>query len=183
MRIFALAESFRKGRKKSTLAGVVMRRDLVVDGMAFGRATISGEDATDSMIAMFRQLDRTDVNCIILDGLVISMYNIVDGQRMSDETGLPIIAITFEDSAGLHDAIRHHFRKGWQKKVAQYEKLGQRERIVLHTGKQLYIRRWNVSQIDALALLDAFTLQGALPEPVKVAKLAARAFSLSRGTL
>lgn len=160
-----------------------MRRDLVVDGLALGRATISGEDATDSMIAMFHSLCRNDINCIILDGLVISMYNIVDGERMSAETDLPVVAITFEDSAGLHDAIRHHFKKGWQKKIAQYEKLGLRERVVLHTGKPLYMRRWNISRKDALALLDAFTLQGALPEPVKVAKLAARALSLSRGTL
>lgn len=183
VRVFALAESFRKGRKKSVLAGVVMRRDLVIDGIAFGGAEIAGDDATESIIAMYRSLGRSDVNCIMLDGLVISMYNIIDGKRVAAETGLPVVAITFEDSKGLKGAIKRHFKRGWQAKIAQYEGLGKRERIVLRTGKPLYIRRWDVSCKGAVAILDAFTLQGAVPEPVKVAKLIARAAPADRGTL
>jgi hypothetical protein len=177
VRVFAVAESFRKDAPRSALAGVVMRRDLVVDGMAFGTATIGGGDATGSIVAMYRSLGRDDVNCIILDGLVISMYNIVDGEAVADRTGLPVIAITFEDSKGLEGAIRHHFPDGWQEKMEQYERLGQRERITLKTGKPLYIRYWGVSQKRAIAILNAFTLQGALPEPVKVAKIAARSLA------
>jgi endonuclease V-like protein UPF0215 family len=174
VRVFAIAESFKKGAEKSVLAGVVMRRDLVVDGMAFGTATIGGDDATESIVSMFRSLARDDVNCIILDGLVISMYNIIDGGRVSDRTGLPVIAVTFEDSPGLESAIKHHFPDGWQDKLAQYEKLGTRERVTLKTGKHLYIRCWGLNGKRAVSVLNAFTLQGAIPEPVKVAKLAAR---------
>lgn len=174
VRVFAVAESFRKSASRSALAGVVMRRDLVVDGMAFGTATIGGNDATGAIVAMYRSLDRDDVSCIILDGLVISMYNIIDGEAVADRTGLPVIAVTFEDSKGLEGAIKHHFPQGWQEKVEQYGRLGQRERVTLRTGKPLYIRYWGVTQKKALAILNAFTLQGALPEPVKVAKIAAR---------
>ena len=46
---------------------------------------------------------------------------------------------------------------------------------VLKTGKALFIRYWGTSQKKAVAMLDSFTLQGAVPEPIKVAKLAARA--------
>lgn len=156
------------------LAGIVMRRDLVVDGMAFGTATIGGNDATESIVSMYNSLSRDDVNCIVLDGLVISMYNIIDGDTVSEKTGLPVIAITFEDSPGLDRAIKHHFPDAWQDKLAQYEKLGTRERVTLKTGKHLYIRCWNLTKERATSVLNAFTLQGALPEPVKVAKIAAR---------
>ncbi|UVS69228.1 endonuclease dU [Nitrososphaera viennensis] len=174
MRVFAVAESFRKTAKSSVLAGVVMRRDLVVDGMAFGRATIGGDDATGAIVSMYRSLGRDDVNCILLDGLVISMYNIVDGCQVSQDTGMPVIAITFEDSKGLEGAIRHHFPQGWEEKVEQYRRIGERERVALKTGKPLYIRCWGITQKRAVSLLDAFTLQGAVPEPVRVAKLAAK---------
>lgn len=174
VRVFAIAESFKKGAKKSVLAGIVMRRDLVVDGVAFGTATIGGDDATESIVSMHKSLSRDDVNCIILDGLVISMYNIIDGGRVSEKTGLPVIAVTFEDSPGLEGAIKHHFADSWQDKLAQYERLGTRERVTLKTGKPLYIRSWGISTKRAVSVLDAFTLQGAIPEPVKVAKLAAR---------
>jgi endonuclease V-like protein UPF0215 family len=173
IRVLGIAESFKKSGKKSTLAGVVMRRDLIIDGMAFGSATIEGDDATDSIISMHRSLERDDINCILLDGLVISMYNIVDGERVAAETGLPVLAITFEDSKGLEDSIKRHF-DDWQYKIEQYQRLGRREKITLKTGKSLFIRYWGLSQKRAVAILDSFTLQGSVPEPIRVAKLAAR---------
>lgn len=173
IRVLGIAESFKKSDKKSTLAGVVMRRDLIIDGMVFGSATIEGDDATDSIILMHRSLARDDINCILLDGLVISMYNIIDGEKVAAETGLPLIAITFEDSKGLEGSIRHHF-DNWQSKLDQYQKLGKRERVALKTGKNLFIRYWGLSQKRAIAILNSFTLQGSVPEPIRVAKLAAR---------
>jgi endonuclease V-like protein UPF0215 family len=173
IRVLGIAESFKKSGKKSTLAGVVMRRDLIIDGMAFGSATIQGDDATDSIISMHRSLARDDINCILLDGLVISMYNIVDGERVAAETGLPVLAITFEDSKGLEGSIKRHF-EDWQYKLEQYQGLGTREKITLKTGKNLFIRYWGLSQKRALATLNSFTLQGSVPEPIRVAKLAAR---------
>lgn len=171
--MLGIAESFKKSGKKSTLAGIVMRRDLVIDGMAFGSATIEGDDATDTIISIHRSLARDDINCIMLDGLVISMYNIIDGERMAQETCLPVLAITFEDSEGLEGSIKHHFRN-WQAKLEQYQKLGEREKVMLKTGKSLFIRCWGLSQKRAVAILNSFTLQGAVPEPVRVAKIAAR---------
>ena len=173
IRVLGIAESFKKSGKKSTLAGVVMRRDLIIDGMAFGSATIEGDDATDSIISMHRSLARNDINCILLDGLVISMYNIIDGDRVAAETGLPILAITFEDSKGLEGSIRHHF-DNWQHKLEQYQRLGKRERVALKTGKNLFIRYWGLNQKQAVAILNSFTLQGSVPEPIRVAKLTAR---------
>lgn len=173
IRVLGIAESFKKSGKKSTLAGIVMRRDLIIDGMVFGSATIEGDDATDSIISMHRSLARDDVNCILLDGLVISMYNIIDGERVAAETDLPVLAITFEDSKGLEGSIRHHF-DNWQYKLEQYQKLGKRERVTLKTGKNLFIRYWGLNQKRAVAILNSFTLQGSVPEPIRVAKLAAR---------
>lgn len=151
-----------------------MRRDLIVDGMSFGRATVGDDDATTAIVSMYRLLGRDDVSCILLDGLIISMYNIIDGHQVSQETDLPVIAVTFEDSKGLEGAIKHHFPQRWQEKLVQYQKLGQRERVALKTGKHLYIRYWGITQKRTLAVLNAFTLQGALPEPIKLAKIAAR---------
>ncbi|MGI0020684.1 MAG: DUF99 family protein [Nitrososphaera sp.] len=175
IRVLAIAESFGRHAKQSVLAGVVMRRDLVVDGFVFGLATVEGDDATDAIVAMHRSLYRDDISCIIIDGQVISMYNIIDGQRVAEEAGLPVVAVTFEDSIGLEGAIRHHFPDSWPAKMEQYERIGGREKIVLRTGKALYARCWGLTTRRATALLNAFTLQGALPEPVRVAKTAARA--------
>jgi uncharacterized protein len=152
-----------------------MRRDLIIDGIVFGKTTLKGDDSTKSIYCMFRSLERDDINCIMLDGLIISMYNIIDGEQLSNITGLPVIAITFDDSRGLEEHIRHHFLEKSEMKLEQYHKLGSRDQIRLKTDKLLYIRYWGLSLKGALSTLNAFTLQGSVPEPIRVAKLLARA--------
>jgi endonuclease V-like protein UPF0215 family len=130
IRVLGIAESFKKTSICSTLAGIVMRRDLVIDGMIFGNATIEGNDSTQNILSMYKSLKRNDINCIMLDGLVISMYNIVDGKELHDSTNVPVIAITFKDSKGLEGAINHHFSIDSKMKLEQYHKLGRRDKIL-----------------------------------------------------
>ena len=175
LRVFAVAESFRKFNIKSTLAGVVMRRDLIIDGAIFGTATLGGSDSTENILCMFKSLKRDDINCIMLGGLIISMYNIIDAQLIQNETGLPVIGITFEDSKGIESNIRYHFADSFQLKLDQYAKLGKRDQVTLKTGKSLFIRYWGLSPKTAIRILNSFTLQGSIPEPIRIAKLVARA--------
>ena len=175
IRAFAVAETFNKFDKRSTLAGVVMRRDMIVDGLVFGTATTEGNDSTENILSMFKSLNRNDVNCIMLNGLVISMFNIIDGKKLMHETQLPIIALTFHDSKGLGNSIREHFPLDAEQKLLQYAKLGERDRVTLKTGKSVFIRHWGLTLKNAIMVLDSFTLQGSIPEPIRIAKLAARA--------
>jgi len=180
IRVLGIAESFRKTSASSTLAGIVMRRDLVIDGMVFGNVTIEGNDSTQNILSMYRSLKRNDINCIMLDGLIISMYNIIDGQELRENTNVPVIAITFKDSEGLEDTIQHRFSNDSKLKLEQYRKLGQRDKILLKTGKTLFVRHWGLSSKEASTIIDSFTLQGSIPEPIRIAKLAARASMRSK---
>ncbi|PWU79865.1 MAG: DUF99 domain-containing protein [Candidatus Nitrosopolaris wilkensis] len=175
IRVFGIAESLKKSCVTSTLAGVVMRRDLIIDGMAFGTVTIRGNDSTQNILTMIRSLKRNDVNCIMLDGLIISMYNIIHGEEIREKTGVPVIAITFKDSQGLEGAIQRHFPNDSKLKLEQYRNLGQREQILLKTGKFVFLRYWGLSSKEASAIVNSFTLQGSIPEPIRIAKLVARA--------
>ena len=175
IRVLGIAESFKKTSMCSILAGIVMRRDLVIDGMIFGNATIEGNDSTQKILSMYRSLKRNDINCIMLDGLVISMYNIIDGKELQESIDIPVIAITFKDSEGLEGAINHHFPNDSKMKLEQYHKLGQRDKIILKTGKILFIRYWGIGLKEVLMIVNSFTLQGSIPEPIRIAKIAARA--------
>jgi len=175
IRVFGIAESFKKSCVTSTLAGIVMRRDLIIDGMVFGTATIRGNDSTQNILTMFRSLKRNDVNCIMLDGVIISMYNIIHGEEIREKTGVPVIAITFKDSEGLEGTIERHFPNDSMLKLEQYRNLGQRDQILLKTEKSVFLRYWGLSSKEASAIVNSFTLQGSIPEPIRIAKLAARA--------
>jgi uncharacterized protein len=175
LRGLAIAESFRETDLKSKLAGVVMRRDFVIDGFVFGNATIEGDDATDVMISMYEKLDRNDISFILVSGLIISMYNIVDMMKLWKKTRIPIIGVTYGESDGMEEAIRHHFPNSYESKITQYQNLGTRTKISLHTKHDIYLRVEGCDIKEAKKLLDTFTLQGAIPEPLRVAQILAKA--------
>ena len=99
-----------EGRAVLTLMILYCRyRSRLFEDMVFGYVTIEGNDYTKNTLSMYyRSLKRDDINCIMLDGLVISMYNIIDGEELGENTNLPVIAITFKDS-GLEGTIQHRF--------------------------------------------------------------------------
>lgn len=173
LRTLGIAESFVRACPNSRLAGVVMRGDLRVDGIAFARATVGGDDATKGVLKIYEQLERADVNALILSGAVISWFNIIDLQEVFDEVQKPVICLTYEESSGLEKHIRKYFPDP-EEKLARYQRLGQREIVRLNTGYDVYIRALGATAEETRVLLNKFTLDGRIPEPVRVARLAAR---------
>ena len=163
IRGLAIAESFSQDSKKSVLSGIVMSTDLIIDGFVMGHSTVGGDDATDAILDMCKRLDRPDVSFLLISGVVISLYNIVDLKRISEEAGLPVIGVTYEESEGIEDAIKHHFADSYKSKLAKYSKLVSREKITLHTSHNLYIRKEGCTILEAKQLLDKITLQGSVP--------------------
>ncbi len=176
IRCFGVAESFRKGALPySILSGVVMRADLVLDGFSFGKATLGGDDATDSILSMFRMLERKDVNVIMLGGSIISLYNIIDVDKIYTSLSIPVISVTYNVSEGLEPHLLHHFKdRDYERKLEAYKRLGERKKILLHTGKQVFIRCAGIDEDSASYIIGKFTLQGAVPEPIRIARLLSR---------
>lgn len=174
LRVLGIAESFVRSQPKSILAGVVMRADLRVDGLTFARATVGGDDATKAVLRIYEELDRSDVNALILSGAAVSWFNIIDIQEVFEGTGKPLVCLTYEESPGLEKYIREYFPEP-EEKLRRYQKLGEREPVRLKTGYEVYVRSLGCSPEEARILLNKFTLDGRVPEPVRVAQLAARA--------
>ena len=173
IRGLAIAESFSQTSKKSVLVGIVMSTDLVIDGFVMGHTTVGGDDATDAILTMHEKLNRIDVSFLLISGIVISSYNILDVKRISEKIGLPVIGVTYEESAGIEDAIKHHFPESYETKLAEYSKLGSREKVTLHTSHNLYIRNEGCTVLEAKQLLDKMTLQSSIPEPLRISQLLA----------
>ena len=174
LRALGIAESY-TGRTLSTLAGVVMRKDLRIDGFCFGNATVGGMDASDTILEMVHNLQRKDLNVILLSGCVIAWFNVIDPERIAKKTGCPVICVTYEESDGLEGDIEHHFPED-SARLAAYRSLGERTPVRLHTGQTIFVRAWGISPRDAARFCNDFTLEGGIPEPLRVARLCARNF-------
>ena len=178
IRVLGVAESFKQGDKKSVLAGVVMRSDHVIDGLAFGTVTVGGMDATEGILHVFESLQRADINIMMLNGCVISWFNIIDIKQVYEQTGVPLICVTYEESGGLEEHIARHFEADERdSRIEAYKRLGNRVPVRLHDKYDVLIRFLGMEKDEAAAVLKKFTTygNGKVPEPLRVAKIAARA--------
>ncbi|MEN6342162.1 MAG: DUF99 family protein [Methanospirillum sp.] len=176
LRVLGIAESYRGRHDEgavSHLAGVVMRRDRRIDGFGTEKATVGGSDATDAVVRLVRSVGRDDVRLVMLSGAVIAWFNVIDAAAVAKETGCAVVSVTYEASPGLESAIARHF-PGDADRLAAYRRLGERVPVPLSTGATVYVRPFGLDLPDAAALVDAFTLDGGVPEPLRAARIIAR---------
>jgi endonuclease V-like protein UPF0215 family len=173
VRALGVAESF--DGERSTLAGAVVRASRVVDGFAFDDCTVGGTDATDALVDLYRDLDREDVRYVLVAGVAPAWYNLLDLQHVHDAVDRPVVSVTFEASDGLETAIRREFDgAAAEERVATYRDLPERRRLTVN-DEDVYYRPVGVRPAQARDVLRAFTPEGGRPEPLRVARLAARA--------
>jgi len=172
-RVLGVAESFRKSDKKGVVAGIVMRGDIRIDGTGVCRPTVGGTDSTDELISMYHRLRRSDVRAWMLGGSAISWFNIVDLVSLHENTGLPIACVTYHSSEGIEKYIREYFPSEWEERLAVLERAGERTLVPLRSGYSVYINNIGMSLERAQRLVDLFTLDGKVPEPIRVARLLA----------
>ncbi|WP_224447983.1 DUF99 family protein [Haloprofundus salilacus] len=171
----ALGVAFSDGDDASVIGGVVVRADGVVDGVAFETCTVGGTDATAAVVSLFDSLGREDVRVLLLAGIAPAWFNVVDLRAVHAGVDRPVLSVSFERSPGLDNALRTHFSG---------DDLGERRRLyraqpprrrVDVDGETLFVRAVGCDDDEADATVREFTLDGGRPEPVRVARLAARA--------
>jgi len=145
VRVLGVAESFDKGESRSIMAGVVMRGDLRIDGFSVCTPTIGGRNSTEELVSMFNRLNRKDIRAWMLGGSVISWFNIVDISALHEDTDTPVICVSYHPSEGIAKYLKEYFPEDW--KV-----------------------RCDILESRARNLLDKLTIDGRVPEPIRVAR-------------
>lgn len=180
-RAVGIAES--GGPDRSTLAAAVVGADGVVDGLGFGRCTVGGLDATEAIGSILSELDRPDVRYVFLGAIAPAWYNILDLERIHETADRPVVAVTFEASDGLEAAIGEEFDdEERDRRLARYRSLPTRRPVSLHSAgderasrETVYARSIALDPEETAAVVRSFTIEGGRPEPIRVARLAARA--------
>lgn len=180
-RALGVAESYRghDDGAASTLCGAVARADRVVDDIEVSSCTVGGRDATEAAVDIWRRLDRPDIRYILVAGVALAWYNIVDLGALAAATDRPIVAVTFEDGDGLEAGIEAAF-DGEERaaRLAAYRSLPGRRRIEVD-GQSLFVRSVGLDDAAADAVVDAYTHEHR-PEPLRVAKRVAGRLDAAR---
>lgn len=184
-RALGVAESF-AGRDdedgESVLAGALVRPDRVVDGFGFATCTVGGTDATAEVASLFDRLDREDVRCVLVAGVAPAWFNVLDLASLAEAVERPVLSVSFEDSEGLEPAIREHFDGAErERRLTTYRDLPPRREVALD-GDRVFVRAVGVDADTARETVRALTPEGGRPEPLRVARQAARAVRRFRAT-
>lgn len=161
--------------RTSTVAGAVVRRDRAVDGVTLGAMCVGGRDATASVQSVIDRADRPDVAAVVIAGIAPAWFNLIDLHAL-DAPG-PVISVSFEASSGLETAIEREFEgaaREWR--LALYRRQPDRHAVAVD-GETVYVRSVDASIDRAREIVRATTPEGGRPEPVRVARLIARAAS------
>ncbi|WP_255195095.1 DUF99 family protein [Halorarius litoreus] len=172
-RALGVAESYRD--ETSTLAGAVVRADRVVDDLVFSTCAVGGSDATDAIAGLVATLDRPDVGYVLVAGIAPAWFNVVDLHALHAAVDRPALSVSFEDSPGLGAAIHREFEgDARDARLAVYERQPARRELTVN-DEQVWVRAVGVDDGETAEVVRAFTPEGGRPEPLRVARLAARA--------
>ena len=191
----------REHRGRVLLVGAVCSGTRL-DGVVSGHVQRDGADATRRMIELVRGSQfEAHIRAVILQGIAVGGFNVVDVHELSTALRVPVLVVMrrqpdldamrralFSDAPHLRPRVLGASRK-WR----LIESAGPAERLLsarpTHRvpptglrvdGARLWVQRVGLSASDARALVDATTLHGHLPEPIRVAHLIAGGISTGR---
>ncbi len=165
--------SFRDG--KVPIVGVVARLPGYVEGVMTSEVTVDGEDADRSIIEMlFHSRYRDQIRMVMIDGTSLGGFNVVDIDVLFQTTGLPFCTVTRHrpDLDSMRSALQKHF-PDWERRL---EVVGRQRLNEIQTKHgPLFVSVTGTTIKEAKELLSASTIQGTMPEPLRLAHLIAAA--------
>jgi len=169
-------KAFQSGQ--STLLCAVLMKENRVEAIRLGKVTVDGRDATDVLLGMLVNI-RCDA--VILGGVSFAGFNIIDGTRVHDELGVPVIVYSGEkpDSASVLAALKAHFAD-WSERWAPIERLGEVYSLVTREGyPPVFFEVVGESRDWCEEVMRSSASLTRAPEPVRVAGIVARGLTRS----
>ncbi len=164
--------------KRALLIGTFFRGGSSLDGVMTTTVAVDGTDSTSKIIAMVKKSHfYTQLRAIMLNGIAVAGFNVIDIRKLSSATGIPVIVVmrNIPEAGRIKSTL---LKLGMEKKVRLIEKAG----AIRKAGK-VHIQLSGCRLEKAKELLRISCTRSNIPEPVRVAHLIAAGIKLgeSRG--
>ncbi|MDY6761706.1 MAG: DUF99 family protein [Candidatus Nanohaloarchaea archaeon] len=164
------------------LVGTVFRGGAYLEGVLMEEVTVDGLDASDTIVAMIQE-SRHDqqVQAVLLDGITVAGFNVVDLQQVADDTGIGVIAVSRNEpgeaamDGGLENVDRRADREELIDAAGTAKEHGTGDGTV-------YFQHAGIDEETVRNVLDVATVRGVVPEPVRVAHMIAGAVATGAST-
>ena len=159
--------------------GIVFRGGYWLDGVMHTKIAVDGFDATEKIVSMIIGSSHyPQLRVIMLNGITLAGFNIVDVQALNVATKLPVITVTREkpDFADIHNALQN-LPKGEERWEAIL-RAGEPVEVSTRSAKaKVYIQTAGVSNDDAQKIIRLTSTRSNIPEALRVAHLIASGIS------
>lgn len=166
---------FSFGDPTVAVVGVVVRLPSYVEGVLVTEVEVDGTDATLRIVdALQNSRFREGLALVMIDGVALGGFNVVDIAQVHLQTGVPAMTVTRKkpDLDAMERALRAKF-PDWEERAATIRRAPLERVETPHNP--LYVLREGIGAEDAGELIRRSTVRGALPEPLRIAHLMATA--------
>ncbi len=177
IRVLGIDDSVFKPHSKMMVdvVGVIFRGGFWLDGFMHTKVQVDGMDATEKLAEMItRSPHYPQLRVVMLNGVTLAGFNIVDIQELHEKLRLPIIAVTrdkpnFED---IKKALQNlpETEKRWK----IIERAGKMIRVRTREAEEpIYVHVAGVSEETAKRILRSTSTRSNIPEALRVAHIIA----------
>ena len=165
-----------RSKGKAIVIGVITRGGSFADGIMKTEVTIDGLDATDELIKIInKSKHKPQLRVIMLNGITIAGFNMVNIYKLSERTELPVIVVNRKkpNLERMRRALMNFndFEERWNiVKVA-----GEMRRVEVKGGKFVYYQKRGVDDETAEKIIRMSCTHSLIPEPLRLAHLIASA--------
>ncbi len=172
VRILGLDDSpFEFGDGRSLVVGALVRTPNYLEAVMKASVEVDGTDSTDSVVDMIsKSRYRDQVKALMVDGIALAGFNVLDIEDINRRTGLPVLTVTRDmpDMDDIKAALKKHF-DDWERRYALISRFPLRKIETAH--KPLYACGVGLEWREFEELVAMSTVRGAVPEPVRIAHL------------
>jgi hypothetical protein len=160
----------REHRGDVNVIGAVFRGADRLEGVLSTRVRRDGRNATDRLVEMISgSRFAAQLHYVMLDGIALGGFNVVDLPLLSGRIGLPVLVVTRNRPRpqAVREALLQHIPQGaarWR----LIEKAGPVARV-----EGLHCQMVGLTEAEAGSLIRLTRHAGKLPEPIRVAHLIA----------
>jgi len=157
------------------VVGIVYRGGYWLDGFMHTKVRVDGLDATEKLAEMITSSPHyPQLRVIMLNGVTLAGFNIVDIKELCQKVKLPVVAVT-RDKPNFDDikkALQNlsHSEQRWR----AIEKAGKMFKVHTRNGEEpIYVHVAGLSEEDAKRILKSTSTRSNVPEALRVAHIIA----------
>jgi len=159
--------------KYATVIGAVMRGGDYIECVMKRQVSVDGDDADYICIDMIENTRyKKQLKAMLLDGVALGGFNVVDIEKIYSKTGLPVITVTRDrpDFKKIELALKKNFND-WKKRLKIMKK-GKLHRVET-SHNPIFVKCAGLTIDEAKEIINISTIRGVVPEPIRVAHLIA----------